>query len=61
MKKQLGNFVVLFKPGVVTGIHNEREIKLRMQPRGRFLWQAVSWMLNVLSINLHGIIIKVIH
>jgi len=29
MKKQLGNFVVLFRPGVVTGIHNEREIALR--------------------------------
>jgi len=27
-KSQLGNFVVLFRPGVVTGIHNEREIIL---------------------------------
>jgi hypothetical protein len=29
MKKQLGNFVVLFRPGVITGVHNEREIALR--------------------------------
>lgn len=29
MKRLLGNFIVLFKPGVVTGIHNEREVVLR--------------------------------
>lgn len=28
-KRQLGSFVVFFRPGVVTGIHNEREILLK--------------------------------
>lgn len=29
MKKKLGNFIVMFKPGVVTGIYNENEMILR--------------------------------
>ena len=28
MKKPLGNFMVMFKPGVVTGIHKENEVVL---------------------------------
>lgn len=29
MNKQLGSFLVLFKPGVITGVHNESEVVLK--------------------------------
>ena len=29
MKKQLGNYLVLFRPGVITGMHSEREVVLK--------------------------------